>query len=398
MSYFPRLPSNYNSHSSLQHATKFKLCSESLLSMPRSAVVDGIVSYGGTTGSGPNITIKAFSEYFERNHLFLNVPIDKFDTIQNFDSDQHRELLLSLCSKSKRHTPEILEHKFALTNVKNIFSQATKDYFFNALSLYGVEKDKPYLTITDSCGCAAHPLKNGALDNSLMEFIERQALLASWTKNDFRFSINPTLLFNFTEYDSMLRDLLDNGDIFIFENNLNLPGYTVMMFYFSHSASDIVQYSVGSSSGSNIKDCLNSALIELYQCYSFLYNTECSSGLADKAGSTYHLKFQQCNNLETKDKIPFFKQTSKPSIDTIEDLNNLKKYNVDEMLEQLKLFSENIFYYQTYDKSLKLHFTKIMSPDYFPHMPLKYLEFNNKFAKSFGLTKENAYLMDIPFP
>ena len=47
-------------HASTHHPTKFKLCSENVLSTPKSVVIDGIISYGGSTGAGFNLIRKAY--------------------------------------------------------------------------------------------------------------------------------------------------------------------------------------------------------------------------------------------------------------------------------------------------------------------------------------------------
>jgi hypothetical protein len=386
-------------HVSLQHPIKFKLCTESFLSVPKSVVVDGIISYGGSTGIGLNLARKAYGEFFERNHLFTAVPIHSQKTLKQVFPDEYRNKLINICQYNKNNLDNLLNHYFSFTTVNHLFSDSTQDYFFNAICLNGVKEDTPYINFTDSCACAVHPNKEKAIYNALMEFLERQALLGSWLSKTYRYAIHPSVLKEVTPYRDLVTKLLENGELYIIENGNYLPGYTVMMFYFSHSEKDVVQYSVGSSSGLSLNEALTAALEELYQCYTFLYNTEASVGLENKAGAGYHLSFQQCNHQATKAIIPFIQEALVYKIHKIHDINTLKVFTYDEILTELANLSESIYYYYFYEKQLGLHFIKIMSPDFFSHMSLKNsLNIDNIYAKKLNITSDNAYLEKIPFP
>lgn len=231
-------------HVSLHHAIKFKLCTESLLSVPRSAVVDGIISYGGSTGIGFDLPRKAYGEFFERNHFFTRVVTHAKKELTKIGSPEFQRKLQGLCLNTDCDL--FPKHTFSLTTVYNLFDGQPQDYFLNSISLNGSKEDAHYLKFSDSCGCACHPIKQKSIYCSLMEFLERQALLGSWLTKTCRYTINPQILRAITPYTSLVERLLDNGDIYIFEINNRLPGYTVLMFYFSHCAKDVVQYSVGS--------------------------------------------------------------------------------------------------------------------------------------------------------
>ncbi len=385
-------------HTSPQHALKFKMCSENLLSMPRSAVIDGIISYGGSTGTGITLPVKAFSEFFERNHLFTQVPVDRQGKLSSIKPASFANKLKKLCKESSNAEESLDEHMFSLTRVYHLNSHEPQDYLYNSISLKGTSKDYPYFRFTDSCACAAHPEKEAALHNSLMEFVERQALLASWSSKTVRYAINPELLRTLTPYRQLVDNLLENGHLHIYENGIGLPGHTVIMFYFAKSSDDLVQYSIGSSSGLSLQEALTSALVELYQCYSFLYNAECSEGLQDKAGAGYHVKFLQCNHQETREIIPFLKQSAPFTLTSLDELANFPAVSYEDVRNAICEFSSDVYYYHHHEPALKLHFTKIMSPDYFAHMALQRVSFDNAFAKSLGIDKEHAYLEPIPFP
>lgn len=398
LSQLNHLPQTNAVHASLQHGIKFKLCTESLLSVPRSAVVDGTISYGGSTGIGLTLPCKTYGEFFERNHFFTSVPVHAKKRLSDIQPAQHQDKLLSLCRNL--HNENLATHYFSFTKVYNLFDNRPQDYFYNALSLNGLKSDGLYLNFSDSCACASHPVREKALHGSLMEFLERQSLLGSWLSKTCNYAINPEILKQITPYRSLTEKLLENGNLYIFENSKNMPGYTVMMFYFSQSEKDLVQYSVGSKSALSLADALCSALEELYQCYTFLYNMEStSSQLENKAGSGYHVAFQRCNTRQTREQIPFLHQNIPIKIKTVEDLQALKVYTDEEILSELAKISQDIYYYQQYDDALKLYYTKILSPDFFAHMSLAHpLNFECLYAKTLNISREQAYMEKIPFP
>ena len=388
------LPSSYAVHANPQHALSFKLCGESFSYVPKSVIIDGLISYGGSTGVGLNLPAKAYSEFFERNHLFTHVPITGRARLDEIKPTNYRKALSQWCGLKRVSD----SHTFSWTQVHNLFDDKPYDFFYNGISLNGDKRDNAYLDYTDSCSCAAHPDKDGAIYNSLMEFIERQALLGSWMTGRVRYAINPDVLKVATPYQQLVQQLLTHGELYIFENGLDLPGHTVIMFYFAKSPKDSVQYSIGSSSGLSLEEALTSALVELYQCYTFLYNTESSKGLEDKAGSGYHLKFQQCNHQGSREVIPFLSLNLNYQIDTVEDVVSAKKFEFNDVVAELAEFSRDIYYYHHHEPTLNLHFSKLIALDYFPHMDIQRVSVDNAYAKSLGINRDNAYTAPIPFP
>lgn len=391
------LPQCQAKHASLQHAVKFKLCADGLLSVPRSAVVDGVIGYGGSTGIGLDLPRKAYGEFYERNHFFTSVPIHTQKPLAHIYPEMHRKKLMSLL---RGVNEKLFEHLFSLTTVYNLFDETPHDYFFNAISLNGNKNDASYLNFSDSCACASHPNKQNAIYCSLAEFLERQALLGSWLSKTYRYAINPEVLKSVTPYSTLAEKLLENGDVYIFENNNYLPGYSLILFYFAHSEKDIVQYSVGAKSGLSLAKTLTAALEELYQCYTFLYNAESTNTqLERKAGSGYHVAFQRYNTQATRAVIPFLAAQPPFKINTAKEVWSSKVFNYQEIRAGLAQLSQDIFYYHHYEPALNLHFTKVMSPDFFAHMSLTNpLNFSNDYARMLGIKKETAYLVPLPFP
>ncbi|MDI1352371.1 MAG: YcaO-like family protein, partial [bacterium] len=329
-------------------------------------------------------------------HFFTGVPVAEQKLLNEVYPQNHRQQLMSLCNDNEF----IANHKFSFTKVYNLFDETPLDYFYNAISLRTLKSDAAFLNATDSCGCASHVTKELSLYHSLIEFLERQALLGSWLSKTYRYTINPQVLKQISPYTSLIEKLMDNGDLYIFENGNHLPGYNILMFYFAHSSEDAVQYSVGSKSGVSMADTLASAFEELYQSYTFLYSSVFKpTNLENKAGTGYHMAFTQYNNQNTRLRIPFFQDMRPFQINTVEEINALPVLTYEQMLRTINAISANVHYYHYYDEALELHFTKIFSPDFFAHMSLeKRLNFNSLYANKLDITAKNAYLEMLPFP
>ncbi|CAM2961912.1 YcaO-like family protein [Legionella worsleiensis] len=390
-----------HSHAALNYPVQMKLFSNHLVNTPRSVGVDGVIGYGGATGTGLNLLKKSYGEFLERNHFFTGVGVSSCAALSSLNPILAQKLH-SLCTQLKfKNTPPIEEHLFHLTQVTNLITEKPDLYLYNLISLNGKKEDMPFVAFNDSCSCATHSSKEQSLLSSLNEFLERQALVGSWTSKRFRYLINPQLLQEITPYTGLAKTLTEQGELYVLENGLNLPGYSIIIFYFSKSAKDIVQYSVGAGAGFSLQSALNSAFEELWQCYTFQYSSEHTVSLEDKAGSEYHLNFQQCNRLDTKNDIPFFNEIVNRTfdIDSIADLQKHPTFNLAEVISGLSRISQYIYYYHHVEPCTQMHYTKVISPDFFSHMSVdKKLNYDNAYAKTLGLSYDTAYKATIPFP
>lgn len=388
-------------HASMHYPTRLKLFSNNLLSAPRTIGVDGVMSYGGGTGIGLDLPRKAFGEYFERNHFFTSVPVASKRLLKDLSSSSLKDQMLNCIDQVKYTAEDALNHTFSFTTVNSLLNHKKHEYLYNAISLNGKKEDGPFYNFNDSCSCATHITKEKALNNSLMEFLERQALLGSWVSKRYRFAIAPEVLQTVTPYKPLVHKLLSNGELFVFENGVNLPGYSTIIFYFSKSHEDLVQYSVGSSAGLTLEESLKGSFEELWQCYLFQYNAENSRGLEDRAGTGYHLSFQKCNHAGIRDIIPFVQDSlsRQYAISSHEAILDLKVYTFDDVVSELSDISSHIYYYHHFEQALNLHFSKIVSPDFFVHMALEQpLNLVNAYSQALGINRENAYVEKIPFP
>lgn len=387
-------------HASSRAPQKSMLYLNHQLSAPRSMSIDGMLCYGGGTGVGLDLIRKAFGEYHEREHFFLDVALRQRGTIETmvplFLQDKYKRLLEQLSQRSiSANTP------LSFSEVNSFKNGETIPYFYNALSLKSDGRDTAFFPFSDSSACAVHNSKEASLSNALAEFIERQAFLGSWLSQRANYRIAAEALQQVTPFSQLVADLRRAGELYIFHNAIDMPGHSVVMFYFSKDPRDKVQYTVGASAGFSLPAVLSSALEELWQCYTFLYNLGNTAILEDKAGSSFHRKFQAYNTSTTKEIIPYFKSGALLS-DTIAGYDAIKKaptFTVSDIISAFNKQNEDVFYYHQIDEAKKLHFTKIVSPDYFVHMALdEPLNIVNTYSKKIGITLENAYTVRLPFP
>lgn len=385
-------------HFSLQHPNHLNYIHNNFLCVPRSLIFDGVISYGGSSGSGLKLISKSLGEYWERNHFQTSVPICSEKRLKDIYPVEYRDKLLNLCNKNDYCALD--QHKFAMTRVYNLFDNSPTEYFYNAVSLLNLKKDALFLDKTDSISCASHPQKKQALYYSMIEYLERQSLVGSWLSKSYRYSINSKILEIISPYRCLYEQLSTNGRLYIFEIGNHLPGYSVIIFYFADSQEDTVQYSVGSKSAFSLREAINGAFNELYQTFTMLYQINGNGqSFENRAGGGYHAAFPKYNTISTKEIIPYFLDNKDHEIITHADLEKKHIFSFDEILSGLMKISQDIFFYHFYEKSIQLHFTKIVSMDFFAHMSLSTpLNIDGAYAKKLNLTKENAYFVPLPFP
>jgi hypothetical protein len=398
----PPTPVFRSLHASLSYPIQMKLFTSHLVHTPRSMGCDGVIGYGGGTGVGFDMARKAYGEFLERNHFFCSVPVSARKRLEELEDKELCSKLLNMCRQVQIHDQGLENHSFNMAPVIRLHDKKKCDYLYNAVSLNPIRDDAGYLRYNDSCSCATHHNLEKALANSLKEYIERQALVGSWMSKRYRYAVDAEVLMAITPFTHLIEQLIDNGSLYIYENAINLPGYSIIIFYFSKSSDDLVQYSVGASAGFSLEDALHGALNELWQCYCFQYNSESSTTLNEKAGSDYHLNFQQCNHQDTRKLIPFIEPTCQPVegvIQSYDDLKRLKRFSLSDVVAQFNRFTKQLYYYHGIDETLGMHYVKMLSPDFFMHMAVdKKINLEQEYARSLGLDYKNAYRERIPFP
>lgn len=366
---------------------------------PRTVSSVGAVMTGSTADFGENAIRGAYGEFFERNHFMLNVlpacraRLDKV-------SEPVRAGLLNVFNAVKKTADNPAEFDWRLVTVNNLFNEKEDLYPYVFLSLYNdSHEEAAFLPHADSSGCAAHNTKARALYKATMEWLERQALVAGWALKRAKREIDAAALRHIKGFTGLADELLNNGELHVYDLAHGLPGYAIVITYFAKSSQDTVQYAIGASFDLNCEKAMAGAMGELWQDYYYLYGADAyQEVMKDLPGVSYNFEHIKDNKPQTRDLIPFkslpFNQRLKFS-----DVQALPTIDWNEALNKIKVISSAVVYYHYHDKMRDLHVAKVHSPDFFLHMSLAHPNnVDNLYARSVGIASDKPLSGRIPFP
>lgn len=367
-----------------------------LNTLPSIFNISGDCIAGNSGGSNLEAVQGGFGEYIERFHFYNEVKIDLTAKINEKNNQYHADKFLQTIKQIQQNHLDARNYEFDLTKVRHIFSE--EDIYVPTMMLtlaHANSEDRKYIPFMDSCGQAAHITKEASFNAALNEFVERQALISAWLSGQANIKINLDVNVNVNEIYSRL---LKHGRLIAYDLNINLPGYSIIIFYFSNSTKDSVRYSVGMASDSCAKTAFLRALNELWQSYMFIYlNADKPENLDDRY--VYLNQLLSFNNHETENKIPFHGDHV-PEV-SLTDYFVFPDWDKNEILEALSHISTAIY---AYEGSISLfgrlfNYCKVFSTDFFLHMGITQpLNFQNAFADSLSLQVKTPVLQPIPFP
>ncbi len=368
---------------------------------PVTNYMQSLASSGIGGGFGPRGVQAAYGEFIERSHFYLSIPADIKDEFRQHNHETFTQSLCHMINQLKETDSDPSTHQFNLTKVKNVFNDevAYLPTVLFTLAFFD-SADRKFIPFMDSCGAAVHISFEKARDSSLLEFIERQALVASWMTRQYKHKIDADVLLKIPHYSRLAEQLLNSGEVHVFDLSVGLPGFVIMVLYFSHSIEDSVQYSIGISAGFSPLEALTKALNELWLDYSFLYTSFAVWGKVEKVpdGKKYTIRHLEDNNVEKTKKIMSYDLTAASDM-TAEDFLKLPKITTSDALASIRTISDQVFLYHKNDPRGDYHYTKIISPDFFLHMSVSdKLNIDNLYFKKLGYDPNNLYRHVIPFP
>lgn len=366
---------------------------------PLASHVQGHVSLGRGSGFGLRSLQAAYAEFMERSHFYLNIQSDMRGKLHDCNSFLVADALYQMINQLKLTPNDAKDHEFHLTHVKNIFDD-TNDFLptvMFALSQFD-RADRHYIPCIDSSGGAAHTSFEQAFHHSLLEFIERQAVIGSWLIRQFRYKIDPQVLLYAPQHQKLAKQLLKNGEIHVYDVCLSLPGYAVIILYFAKSRIDCVQYAIGMAAALTPQEAITKALNELWLDYGYLY-WACRAIYDDKffpRDKKKLIRHIDDNNVEKTQKIISYDLQAPCNIHAVE-YNSLPHVHVDEALSLIYAISPNIFLYHCEDTRGDYHYTKIISPDFFVHMAVQEtLNIDNQYIKYLSDDINDLYRQTLP--
>jgi len=354
---------------------------------------------GNGAGYNQDAIYGSFGEYIERYHFYNEVKSSKKALFSDLLKDNNYKKLIDMIGQIKQTRDDPDSHIFEWVAVRNILTNEDCFYPLVMISMaHAQSPDRKFIPFIDSCGQSSHITKEEAFKSSLNEFIERQALIGSWLskKAKYKISIETHPLLGNMNY---IVDMLNHfGELTAFDLGNQLPGYNLIIFYFSKSSKDCVKYSVGMASSGDPVDALIRAISELWQSYVFMYlNSDNPENLDPRY--KYLNDLLQFNNLDTRNMIPFYHQKL-VTFDT-NQLLQFHKIQLKEQIIQLKTISEDIYAYESSTTFMgkKVYFCKMMSPDFYLHMGIKMpLNFINAYSKLLDIASKIDIISPIPFP
>lgn len=358
---------------------------------------DSVVGNGG--GYGKEAVYGGWGEYIERYHFYNEVEVDVTEKLTLMNPREISEKLFAVIQQIKNTDMAVEDHPFNLTCVRNILNNETVYLPTTLFSLaHADSSDRYFIPFIDSCGQAAHITAEKALVAALNEFIERQALVGAWLSGKARFQIDLHTHHELNSLNHILLSLQSHGELYAYEVNNCLPGYTIILFYFSKNKKDIVAYSVGMASDCIPLKALARAINELWQSYIFMYFNADNSEQLDQRYQ-YLNELIQFNHPATRDIIPFIgRNYANVSVD---DLAKMESFTQQQALSQLAEISSAVYSYERHADFLggRFYFCKVLSPDFFIHMGIKMpLNKNNLYANLLHIDPLVTIKHPIPFP
>ncbi len=354
---------------------------------------------GNGSGFHNEAIYSGFGEYIERYHFYNEIDINYTATLNKFNLPNVVDKFIKLIEQVRKTTSSIKNHEFDLTITRNIFTDKIAYIPTAVISLAHIDSpDRLFIPFVDSCGQSAHITRGKAFQSAWNEFIERQALIGAWLSGKARFQIKFDLADELQENKKVLSSLMLHGELFAFEINNDLPGYSVIIFYFSKSKKDSVLYSVGMASDLCPNRAFQRAVNELWQSYVFMYlNADCPENLDQRYKYLNDLIY--FNNHDTRNDIPFFKD--KFEIVKFRDFISMKIIKQKQAMDELQSISSHVYSYEKSSNLFgrKFYFCKITSPDFFLHMGVKMpLNFNNTYSNRLAIDPNIKVKNAIPFP
>lgn len=225
---------------------------------------------GGAVGQNTKVISSAVAELIERTHfLTLKKGLSRTSLHDAYDESTGQAFSHALGQTAKRRVKDDLHrHQFHMVPAINLFTGAGSVLPLVMVSLARTSDDA-FLPYRDSTGCACHFDPDLALDSALLEFYERQCLVAATLTGRCREVIGSDGLLSLGDPISELaRPFFLNGTLRLAEIGFHEGVYVVLTTYEGRKDSP-VRYSVGCAASFDPRRAIAKSLAELQQGYVF---------------------------------------------------------------------------------------------------------------------------------
>ncbi|UVD59543.1 YcaO-like family protein (plasmid) [Rhizobium sp. Pop5] len=316
-------------------------------------------------GLGPGVAVKAMGEYFERYAAFRAVTSRGMGKIAEMRLDPEEQDALVLALRQTCHDDvrdDIEAASFRLVEVNRLGEDRMALYPTLLLSLHSFDeqRDVRFAPVRDSSGSAIHPDKKTAFQGALLEFVERQCTTAMWVSR----RCNAIEGLGAALKDRKARAIHDQmamaGSLNVLDLSF-LKGASVKFCeYKSQDPDALVNFSCGCSADFDPDAATAKAFTEAWQTSLLLPQMEFFG--AREYGST-SLK----DNFQAANRAGFELGVGVDPRAIGADGNDR---NMETLVDSILSVSRNVYLYfrSIYVAGTKLHFCRVVSPDFFLHM------------------------------
>ncbi|QHM74896.1 hypothetical protein C7M52_00840 [Mixta theicola] len=354
------------------------------------------ISPASAVGSSLKSLQGAIGEYLERKHFFNEiVPASQKKIVDMMPESWAQAFIKVLKQTSAEDEDAIKRHTFNASHVVNMFTleKAEIPTIFITLENVSVREDCRFYPFRDTCGCSCHVDFHQAVNGSLGELLERQALLIYWLTGVAKEEIRLTTSTANEYIGELIRNLRTEGSLTVLDITLpGAPGYVILSLYGTHKKGNSIQYGAGLSYSMNKEKAVEKSLIELWQSYICMHNFIIGDYEEEELIDRYQIHFMKCNKYETYrallDSTTFHqhKVSTTPRYKTVVDY--------------FRHLTPHLFLYCAREKTPTgmLWYTKALSPDLFMHMDNSSpVNLNNSlYTQGTGLAGRERVM--VPFP
>lgn len=373
-------------------------------------VDDFFDTIGVSTGYSADLEITAFGEFVERRAFELNFRNSSRAKLREVKPKALSQKLLKLFQQTSESglAESVEQHKFELVGAINVLNGTEVLYPSVCLNI-ARHTDDAYAPSRDTSGCSIHFDADQCFKRSLLEFVERQSLIACWALGTYSRKLilpNDAKISTLSKINNVCTYLQRCGELHIADISVFEGVYVVLAAFSSNEEASAVKYAVGASAHFSPEEAVSKAVLELYQGFVLM------ASLTDKGKVNHDLwggldghmvKYAKANYSSTYSLFRPFSEIDDASQSSplyLEDYLMLPPHHALDVLEVIREYTNFLIYYTD---SFQLHnkivvFGRITSPDFFHAMDLStHANLDNLFVKKLGKVVGDINTSPIPF-
>jgi hypothetical protein len=350
---------------------------------------------GTGVGVGEAAALTAYYEFRERRHFTAHIRSTHRTSLADMEDRRFARCLAAALRQTSGAQAEGLDsYPFAVVPGVELTTGRLVEVPLMMTTLRDSGTDNRFMPATDSSGMAVHAVPQQCLSGALLEFLERQCLLAAWLTGACQSYVELRSVPD--EVGNGLREnlaaLMARGRVYVVDISLNFSACAFLALYEADTPSRIM-FASGVSAKLDPVTALNKALVELWQGYCHM---DLLTGRMQWEPDRLEKNYLAANGKGTAALFGL-----RPEFEgNLGQLLGRVPASVDRVIKELSAITDNLAYVvgAEGDAADLLHFGRVVSPDCFLHMDVtKPLNRVNKFAEAYGITYPDEGCRPIPF-